>query len=227
MANKLSKKGLSIIIASVALIGAVGATAALTKGFTNFGAIKDVLNVKDSSKEASKINLRSFDFTNDQSGSLNENTLVNFVNSHNKEKKEVFSQVSVVTIVSEDEEESETGPCIEKVYLDGELGIRLGNENNIGYFSLDCIQGYKFDHLKIEAVNYHKYDNITEEYEKESDGSTLRINGTDIDLAASASLSEPDSKITKTLIFNELQNTFEVVGLKGRPCILKLELWSE
>lgn len=219
----MSKKGINILIISIALLGTVGAAAALTKGFTSFFNTNQTSETdKTSSKESERINLRTFDFSNEQSGSLNETSLLNFVNSHNREKKEVFSQVSEVELP----EDETVGPCVRNVFLDGSLGIRLGTQNDYGYLSLDCVSSYKFDHLRIEAVNYNKFGQ-NNQYEKEINGSKLDINGYEIDLKANSSLDTSDTKVTKTLTFADLQSSFSLIGTKGRPCILKLELWSE
>lgn len=221
--KKSSRKGLTIAIISIGLLGVVGAAAALTKGFTNFEIVDKIVKPdEEKGSEAVKENYRSFDFSNEQSGSLNETTLLNFVNSHNREKKEVFSQVSEVELP----EDETVGPCVRNVYLDGSLGIRLGTQNDYGYLSLDCVSSYKFDHLRIEAVNYNKLGQYNQ-YEKEINGSKLDINGYELDLKANSSLDVADTKVTKTLTFADLQSSFSLIGTKGRPCILKLELWSE
>lgn len=224
MKKKSSRKGLTIAIISIGLLGVVGTAAALTKGFTSFFNTNQTSEIdKTSSKESERINLRTFDFLNEQNGSLNESSLLNFVNSHNLEKKEIFSEIPNVEIPGEDEKE----PCIAYTYADGSLGIRLGNESNQGYFGLNCISTYKFNHAKIEAVNYYKWNSSSEQFDKETGGSTLTVNGYSIELNSNPSLDKEDSKVTKTIVFSELQTDIYFVGVKGRPCILKVELWSE
>ena len=217
----MNKKVLEIVLISLVVVGGVGAAAYFTKGFKDFSVFTDEIKDTDS-KEKVKYNFRSFDFVTNQTGSLTENTLVNFVNNQNREQKQVFSAVSQ-KVNPGDEEAS---PCIAYTFANKELGIRIGTNANLGYFALTCSNEYKYDHLKIEAVNYNqKNDDST--YDKEINGSELTINGYSIDLKANSSLDKSDTPVTKTISFSELKSELVVIGSKGRPCLLKLELWSE
>lgn len=224
MKKKMSKKGIAILVITLTLVGVVGAAAALTKGFTSFNIAANIESIKEKvSKDPEKINYRSFNFANKRSSELDETSLLNYVNTHNVEKKEVFSFVPEVELADEET----LGPCIANVYLDGDLGIRLGNEEEGGYFGLTCVDSYKFDHLRIRAVNYHKFDEDNEQYDKEVDGSILTVNGLSYELKASASLDKPDVAASQTFIFEEPQSELYILGTQGRPCVLNLELWSE
>lgn len=217
----MNKKVLEIVLISLVIVGGVGAAAYFTKGFKDFSAFTDEIQDTDS-KEKTKLNFRSFDFVTDQSGSLTENTLVNFVNNHNREQKEVFSAVSEKINPGEEE----ASPCIAYTFVDKELGIRMGTNSNLGYFALVCSENYKFDHVKIEAVNYNRKNNDST-YDKEINGSELTVNGYSFDLNASSSTEKADKAVTKTISFAELKSELIIIGSKGRPCLLKLELWSE
>lgn len=215
----MNKKALEITLIALVLIGGVGAAAYFTKGFTDFSS---TINNTDNTTEITKYNYRSFDFSTNQSGSLTKNTLVNFINKQNREQKQSF--VSVAEKIMPDEEEAT--PCIAYTFADKELGIRLGTNSNLGYFVLTCSNDFKYDHVKIEAVNYNRKNNDST-YDKEINGSEIAINGYTIDLKAKSSLEEADSSISKTISFSELKSEIVIIGSKGRPCILKLELWSE
>ena len=88
--------------------------------------------------------------------------------------------------------EEEASPCIAYTFADKELGLRIGTNSNLGYFALTCIDDYKYDHLKIQAVNYHRKTGENT-YEKEVDGSEIAINGYRIDLKANGSLEKADA----------------------------------
>ena len=122
----------------------------------------------------------------------------------------------------EDEEE----PCLAYTYADKELGLRLGTQSNLGFFGLDCVDGFKYDHLRIEAVNYNRKNNDNT-YEKEINGSIIDIDGYQLSLKTNGLSDKPDTIVKKTFTFNELQSDLYILAAKGRPCILKMELWSE
>lgn len=217
----MNKKALKIGLILVALIGIVGAAAYFTKGFTNFNFTTS--DTEETESESTlRYNYRSFDFSSDQSGSLTKNTVVNFINNHNRENKGVFSGVATGKMPGEDNVED----LINYTFADKELGIRLGTQSNLGYCVLDCISNFKFDHIKIEAVNYNRKTEGESTYEKETEGSVLGVNGVAIELKAAAT-NKADTKVVKQISFTEEQTQLQLTGSKGRPCILKLELWSE
>lgn len=217
----MNKKVLEIVLISLVVVGGVGAAAYFTKGFKDFSAFTDeIQDTKD--KEKTVRNFRSFDFVTDQSGSLTESTLVSFVNNRNREQKQIFESVSEKVMPGEEE----ASPCIAYTFADKELGLRIGTNSNLGYFALTCIDDYKYDHLKIQAVNYHRKTGENT-YEKEVNGSEIAINGYRIDLKANSSLEKADAFVTKTISFAELKSELIISAFKGRPCLLKLELWSE
>lgn len=217
----MNKKALKITLIVIALLGIVGAAAYFTKGFTSFDF--SISQTEDSESQSTlRINYRSFDLTSDQSGSLSKTTVVNFFNNHNKEEKNIFSSVGKGKMPGEEEEQD----LISYTFTDKELGIRLGTQSNLGYCVLDCVSNFKFDHIKIEAVNFNRKNENESSYEKEVNGSILGVNGIAIELKAESENKE-DIKVTKQITFAEKQTQLKLVGLKGRPCILKLELWSE
>ncbi len=217
----MNKKGLKITLIIVALLGIVGTAAYFTKGFTNFNFTTSETEETESESTV-RYNYRSFDFSSDQSGSLTKNTAVNFINNHNRENKGVFSGVATGKMPGEDNVED----LINYTFTDKELGIRLGTESNLGYCILDCVSNFKFDHIKIEAVNYNRKTEGESTYVKETEGSILGVNGVAVELKASAA-NKADTKVVKQISFTEEQTQLRLLGSKGRPCILKLELWSE
>ena len=216
----MNKKALVITLVSLAVVGGVGAAAALTKGF-NFS--NNTETVQDNDQKATRTNYRSFNFVSDSEEELDFTTLIPFLNSKNKEEKEVFGSVISQNIG----EHQEYLPCIDNVYQDKELGITLGDGEELGYFSVKCVDGYKFNRIRIEAINYNRFDEETSLYEKEEDGSILVVNRAAFELKAIDSDSEPDTSVKKVLKFETSQNELTVISGLGRPCILNLELWME
>lgn len=217
----MNKKALKIGLILVALIGIVGAAAYFTKGFTSMPSFVNHIS-EDDLNNTTKYDYRSFDFTSEQSKLLTKETVLTFFNESNQNNKVVFSEVATGKLPGDNEE----GDLINLVYADKELGLKLGDGDDAGYLKLKCSSGYKYDHLKIEAVNYNRKNEGESTYDKEEDGSSIAVNGMSITLRANSE-DQDDLKVTKTLVFAEKMNTLTLGGVEGRPCILKLELWSE
>ena len=216
-----SRKGLiGGIIAGLLVIGAVTSVAVLSKGFTNFD-YKNWFSSETPIEEVdTRANLRTFDFTSEEHKSLNQESLITFLNSSNQEEKVVFDEVVYYGV------EGSNGHyvCI-NVEQDEEHGIKLGTLTQSGEFCVTCVDGYEFSHCKIIAQNY--CDKETDgTYTKESGGSALEVcNYWTMNLPKKASNTEPDDIITQEFAFNPLANSFMLRSTKGRPCILGLELY--
>ncbi len=145
------------------------------------------------------------------------------LNDKKIQSKTVFDSVALVHF----DDSEDVSPCFNNVFHNNNLGLQLSTLSESGYFSVKCVSTYKFNHLKIQASNYYEKDEDSPNYIKDTNGSKLVINGQSLELPTNADLTKADETITKIFTFTDDQKVLTMLGPKGRPCVLNLELWSE
>ena len=168
-------------------------------------------------------NLVTFDLRNDidDNSALSKSVVSKFLNSCNKEQKQVFGDLL-----------SSDTSCV-RLFRNSELGLRIGSTTYQSGSLEISMNDFTYNHAKITAVNYNRLK-ITPEadgqtiYQKQANGSSYTLNNQEsVMLPINYNYYQPDVSVSTTFEFQETQSDFKLSALSGRACFLDIELWTE
>ena len=167
-------------------------------------------------------NLVTFDLRNDidDNSALSKSVISKFLNSCNKEQKQVFGDLL-----------SSDTSCV-RLFRNSELGLRIGSTTYQSGSLEISINDFTYNRAKITAVNYNRLKTTPEAdgqtiYLKQANGSSYTLNNQEsVILPINYNYYQPDVSVSTTFEFQETQSDFKLSAL-GRACFLDIELWTE
>lgn len=167
-------------------------------------------------------NLVTFDLRNDidDNSALSKLVVPTFLNSCNKEQKQVFGELL-----------SSDTSCV-RLFRNSELGLRIGSTSYQSGSLEISMNDFTYNHAKITAVNYNRLKTTPETdgqtiYQKQANGSSYSFNNKEsVMLPINYNYYQPDVSVSTTFEFDAAQNDFKLSVL-GRACFLDIELWTE
>ena len=167
-------------------------------------------------------NLVTFDLRNDidDNSALSKSIVLTFLNSCNKEQKQVFGDLL-----------SSDTSCV-RLFRNSELGLRIGSTTYQSGSLEISMNDFTYNRAKITAVNYNRLKTTPEAdgqtiYLKQANGSSYTLNNQEsVILPINYNYYQPDVSVSTTFEFQETQSDFKLSAL-GRACFLDIELWTE
>ena len=168
-------------------------------------------------------NLVTFDLRNDidDNSALSKLVVPTFLNSCNKEQKQVFGELL-----------SSDTSCV-RLFRNSELGLRIGSTSYQSGSLEISMNDFTYNHAKITAVNYNRLKTTPETdgqtiYQKQANGSSYTLNNQEsVILPINYNYYQPDVSVSTIFEFEEAQTDFKLSALSGRACFLSLEFWTE
>ena len=217
--SKAIATGVIITLVSVALVGALGA---VTKGFKNWDIIPHTSTTVDTRQGLKKVDLK----TDVKGSTLIETTLVSYLNGGRGDEDPVFKDVAYVEEVNSETSSVTKTYLLNNVYKDNG-GMKFGSSALLGSFTVNLVDDYTFDHVKIIGRNYSALNGQTNVYSCDESG--ISVNGAEIQLfgtnAEDTKLEAPTEE--KTFVFDSKQTQLKIETSGKRCTVFSIELWTE
>lgn len=227
--NKRIAGSVTTVLVSVLLVAGLGA---ISKGFTNWN-VKDWFGIKEK-EEDTRVNLAVVNLKNDVRGSqLNKDTIIPYFNTSLVGKDPIFKDVATiekdVEVTDSDgvaTTQKVTEYLVESVFKDNG-GVKFGTSNQLGSFTLNMVDTYSFNRVKIVGRNYSALNSQTQIYL--CDQSSIIVNGAEAQVfgtnAADTKKEAPTEE--KVFKFTDMQKQLSISVLGKRATIFTIEMWTE
>lgn len=219
--NKKNRLVGGVIGALVAIL-LVGGLGAVSKGFKDWN-VKEWFTPSEKIEEDTRTNLVKINLETDVKGSiLNNSTLISYLNEGLEEP--IFKDVA--TVVEGEGDSQTTKYLVEYVFKDNG-GMKFGSSKNLGSFTANLVEDYKFNCVKIVGRNYSALNNQTKIYS--CDESMISVNGAE---AQAFKTNEEDNTKEapleeKTFKYDDMQTSLNIAVTGNRATLFSIELWTE
>lgn len=223
--NKGIVGGTIAVLATILVVGGLGA---VSKGFTNCN-VKEWFKTSEKVEEDTRLNVVKVNLETDVSGAtLNNATLISFLNEG--QETPIFSEVPYIEKDVVNAETNETTKVkvylVEYVFKDNG-GMKFGSSKNVGSFTANLVEDYKFNCVKIVGRNYSALNKQTNIYS--CDESMISVNGAE---AQAFKTNEEDNTKEapleeKIFKYDDMQTSLNIVVTGKRATLFSIELWTE